>query len=69
MAYKTRFFEHIYLEAFVSGQVEKEVALGLATQLEDLLQLSQQNQLQTKTAFGLIDQALSDLSGKNLSVS
>lgn len=40
MAYKTRFFEHIYLEAFVAGQVDKEVSLGLATRLEDLLQLS-----------------------------
>lgn len=67
MAYKTRFFQHTYLEAFIAGQVKKDPAVALMTQLQSLI--DSQDPVQTKTAFGLIDQAMTNIRGKSLSVS
>lgn len=67
MAYKTRFLQHTYLEAFVAGQVRKEAAVALVRQVESLL--DSQDPVQTKTAFGLIDQRMSQILEQNLTVS
>lgn len=61
MAYKTRFLQHTYLEAFVTGQVRKEAAVALVQKVESLL--DSQDPVQTKTAFGLIDQRMSQILG------